>query len=905
MALKRKILPESEKSFLNDSDSASDIQQKTEKPPAQQVLPQRKSHLKNLTPRANKIFNTSSSIAVSNEKVSDTILGSTEDLPKSALPSSKSISFGDNFSIPNAVNLAAVPLPDTELFTDDEDEDEIVVQAKVLSEKSLSENEDKKPVSDTVLGFTDDIDNDDEEVIPVLDSEEESEQFINFAPPNQSKNFFNCSKSVSNTSSQINDNFFDNPPSVKDLQLAVRLSDIQRSKMKQQQPIYKPVPVIEEDENVNSESDDQQQEEEASQLEHVEIGPTDEEDNVVDLTIDESPQHVSPVRPQRSSEIVLSANTPRGMSAKISTTTPRSGRTKINIKLNLKISIRDGGADSDTSDSSNNSSPQHLTESQSQVSSHSKSQAGRMEMYAGGRPALKEIEGDEPKTPQKVEPVIDEGLEDMLNEIYGESWKTPQLLKSCKSKRGRENLRKSIYENNFDSFVRNLPSDLESTRLTPSVKEKSTKNDKFKMPTAPLSSTKKTSDKRNMNESPLSTQKSIPKSAKKETPKFLEICDPDTPSTSSNDETDSDDDFNLNDTWNASSDEEYANENERIQKRLTIRQSIVHQQHHEELTFTRDDSHEEQEKLEELLKKYEYKAPPKSETKKITKRKLFSHTISEEHEEDEIVLAEKENEIPKGFKCPTPVKKDLKKPATPTVQKTPTIKSTPKSLAKRFAPLSFLKSLDAEANRSLCDVSALLYRNNYKSKKQDLAIKLFKLYDEKVFDSKLTNVPIKWNKKLLNTAGRCHNSRKNGVMLSSLELSDKVLTSADRLRCTLIHEMCHAASWVLNGENGHGVVWKRWAAKANATFPELPKITVCHDYVIEYKYTYLCIKCKAQSKTHTKSRKVDEIQCSICKGSIKLFENKKNASGEIEMIPVQKKELKGNFVNVNFIFNAN
>lgn len=49
-----------------------------------------------------------------------------------------------------------------------------------------------------------------------------------------------------------------------------------------------------------------------------------------------------------------------------------------------------------------------------------------------------------------------------------------------------------------------------------------------------------------------------------------------------------------------------------------------------------------------------------------------------------------------------------------------------------------------------------------------------------------------------------------GVRTSVIELSEKVLTSADRLRCTLIHELCHAATWIFNGEGGHGSTWKQW-----------------------------------------------------------------------------------------------
>lgn len=76
-----------------------------------------------------------------------------------------------------------------------------------------------------------------------------------------------------------------------------------------------------------------------------------------------------------------------------------------------------------------------------------------------------------------------------------------------------------------------------------------------------------------------------------------------------------------------------------------------------------------------------------------------------------------------------------------------------------------------------------------------------------------------------------------------VELSEKVLTSADRLRCTLIHELCHAATFIFDNEKGHGACWKSWAKRSNQAFPELPAITTCHNYDIEYKYTYKCDMC--------------------------------------------------------------
>lgn len=119
-------------------------------------------------------------------------------------------------------------------------------------------------------------------------------------------------------------------------------------------------------------------------------------------------------------------------------------------------------------------------------------------------------------------------------------------------------------------------------------------------------------------------------------------------------------------------------------------------------------------------------------------------------------------------------------------------------------------------------------------------------------------------------------------------MSEKVLTSGDRLRCTLIHELCHAATWLFNGDKGHGSQWKAWAAKANHLFPELPKITVCHEYNIEYKYTYQCDMCHSKSYSHSKSKKTENIRCAYCHGSISIYLNKKQKDGQIVPTPVRK-----------------
>ncbi|XP_039960050.1 putative uncharacterized protein DDB_G0277255 isoform X1 [Bactrocera tryoni] len=211
----------------------------------------------------------------------------------------------------------------------------------------------------------------------------------------------------------------------------------------------------------------------------------------------------------------------------------------------------------------------------------------------------------------------------------------------------------------------------------------------------------------------------------------------------------------------------------------------------------------------------------------------------------------------------------------------------------------FLKSLDVCVAKSLCDPKALCYRENYRTKKEELANLLYELYNEKLFQNKL-EVPLQWNKKLCNTAGRCLNKKKMGTRTSVIELSEKVLTSADRLRCTLIHELCHAATWIFNGEGGHGSTWKQWALRANQVFPEIPKIGVCHQYDIEYKYTYKCTLCGAKSHAHSKSKKVENIRCSFCHGAIEIFLNKKDKDGNILPTPVREPTGFAKFVKDNY-----
>uniref|UniRef100_F7AS59 SprT-like domain-containing protein n=3 Tax=Ciona intestinalis TaxID=7719 RepID=F7AS59_CIOIN len=138
---------------------------------------------------------------------------------------------------------------------------------------------------------------------------------------------------------------------------------------------------------------------------------------------------------------------------------------------------------------------------------------------------------------------------------------------------------------------------------------------------------------------------------------------------------------------------------------------------------------------------------------------------------------------------------------------------------------------------------------------------------------------VSWSKRLTKTAGitkckrtiRTVNGTASTTHHAAISLSEKVIDSSYRLRDTLIHEMCHAAVWLINNANeSHGPYWKSWAAAARRIHPELPSIDRCHNYDIEYKYIYECSRCKTTIGRHSKSLDTTKKVCGRCRGPLVL-----------------------------------
>nr|XP_034836766.1 uncharacterized protein LOC117993129 isoform X2 [Maniola hyperantus] len=210
--------------------------------------------------------------------------------------------------------------------------------------------------------------------------------------------------------------------------------------------------------------------------------------------------------------------------------------------------------------------------------------------------------------------------------------------------------------------------------------------------------------------------------------------------------------------------------------------------------------------------------------------------------------------------------------------------------------LTFIGSLADNVPSWRCHPEALQYHDSYKKLKEQLSRRLYVEFNKVVFDDAMdADMCIIWDTKLRSTAGLTTNrlvktSKGEQIRTSSIKLSVKVVDAAQRLRDTLIHEMCHAATWLIDGElrAGHGPVWKKWASRALRKFPELGEISRCHDMEIHYKYSYKCTKCGYSIKRHSKSIDITKKCCGYCRGQFEIIVNRKNKDGVVVSTPARK-----------------
>lgn len=109
----------------------------------------------------------------------------------------------------------------------------------------------------------------------------------------------------------------------------------------------------------------------------------------------------------------------------------------------------------------------------------------------------------------------------------------------------------------------------------------------------------------------------------------------------------------------------------------------------------------------------------------------------------------------------------------------------------------------------------------------------------------------------------------------------QVVDDSYRLDCTLCHELCHVAAWLVDhvSKPPHGPVFKKWAGKAAAALPGL-QVTTCHHYEIRFAYNYECATdwCRQQYGRHSNSIDVATQRCGVCSGTLREV-RKANADG--------------------------
>ena len=155
---------------------------------------------------------------------------------------------------------------------------------------------------------------------------------------------------------------------------------------------------------------------------------------------------------------------------------------------------------------------------------------------------------------------------------------------------------------------------------------------------------------------------------------------------------------------------------------------------------------------------------------------------------------------------------------------------------------------------------------SFKQEREAIAEALLKECNKVIFDNrfKSSELSIEWSNALRTTAGqcRCSGSLEDGSAHATIRISTKVCDRYRRLKSTLVHEMCHAAVFLLDrapSAQPHGTLFRKWGALALERYGV--RVTTTHKYAINYKHQYVCTKCSNRYGTNTLN---DEPRCHYC-----------------------------------------
>jgi len=164
------------------------------------------------------------------------------------------------------------------------------------------------------------------------------------------------------------------------------------------------------------------------------------------------------------------------------------------------------------------------------------------------------------------------------------------------------------------------------------------------------------------------------------------------------------------------------------------------------------------------------------------------------------------------------------------------------------------------------------------NRRKQMSTEMFAKFNKTGFGSQLpSDMSVQWSSRLLTTAGITKMKTVNGIRHASIELSVKVVDDEERLKNTLLHEMCHAASWIVDGEKKppHGKNFWKWASTCENKINGA-KITTCHAYEIFKPFKYECTNndCKTMYARHSKnSIDINKHRCGKCRSRLNYLGN--------------------------------
>ena len=189
-------------------------------------------------------------------------------------------------------------------------------------------------------------------------------------------------------------------------------------------------------------------------------------------------------------------------------------------------------------------------------------------------------------------------------------------------------------------------------------------------------------------------------------------------------------------------------------------------------------------------------------------------------------------------------------------------------------------------------------RTTFARKREQYTTSTFDEFNTKVFNGSLSSVEVVWSRRLNTTAGLTRLKRigtsDTTRRIATIELSTKILDNLERLRATLLHEMCHAAAWLVDGVHKppHGKVFKKWANLSMRRIQDV-EVTTTHDYVIRFKFAWKCqnAACGSIIKRHSRSVDPNKHCCGSCKGRLTEIEvpGSKNDVATVGHTPKKKR----------------